>query len=1176
MPGFGGAVQVASLYAKLGADTSDFERAMKNSHGVLGKTQAALGTLVKVGIGGAVAGFGALATGIGFSIRSASAFDKVMSGAGAVLNATSDEMEKLNSLALQLGKDTAFSASEAASAIEILGQQGLSARNILDGAASATVALAEATATNLTTAADVAATAMSLFDIKAEDMMKAVDGISGVTNASRFQIEDYSKALAMGGGVAAKLGVTFGAFNNVIAATATSFSSGSDAGTSFKTFLQRLVPQGKPAIEAMQRLNLITKEGKNLFFDASGNLQDFAVIAGMLKKSLGGLSDEAKSSALFDIFGADASRMALALAAVGAEGITATKAIIDSTSAAEQARKRMDNLAGDTEEASGSFETLGITIGKAFTPLARKGMQSITAFLNRLIEIDFTPFAKGVEGVFNSIVQAFSGTGDIFARLGNMKNMDLADRLIESWSIFGDWAKGLWELVSPLLGRFWNELEQWIEDPVRRSKILAAINRTWIGFLRWAGSLWDNIKPALDAMWASLSTWTLDPLKSNTLTAMALRMVQGLWSWTTGLWGIIGPALVAMWNNLTSWVTDPVKIGILISGIGTLMGAFWKWAVTVWDAVSPYLGSFFSGLISWVTDDTKRTQLSQALTSAWTSFVDWSFGVWDSVSPYLSSFFGYLTSWVTDETKRTQLLGALSSAWTFFWDWAGSVWDLVSPALLQAWTYLTSWVTDPNKRETLLSALGTAWTFFTDWALAVWNFVQPALASVWENLTSWVTVPEKRKELFNSLSKAWTSFTDWAGSVWEWASPKLAQFWIDITSWITDPSKRNELLDTLSRAWTSFTDWAGAVWGWMSPMLNGVWTFLTSWITDSDKRTTLFNTISASWTSFTDWAGTIWYGSADNPGGLSAKLGSIFSSLNEWIDKNIPNMKPWKDQFIGFVQGAAAQWNLDFPAMQASVTNLVDKVITEVPKMGKVFAELWGEIFGNGESSGAGLVNILTSLFEGLSSAIGTVLTQLRIMSEYLLAVVRAAKAMGSGNWDEVARQGQVMIDLWNQFTQVTGDQWSEFTDMMNRIVNGSPSTNTGGNTGGNTDGNTGGGGAPTYNGPYDGAVVENNGVFWIWRNNRWERLSGYARGGRVNKSGTYLTGENGPELVSMGAGSQVYNSQQTSSMLANRTLHITLDVNGSGNLPMDRMKLQELSRALLNEMQLRGLQVTG
>ena len=94
----------------------------------------------------------------------------------------------------------------------------------------------------------------------------------------------------------------------------------------------------------------MTKDGANQFFDANGKLKSMGEIAGLLQTSLKGLSDEQKNQALSTIFGTDAMRAAVGLAQQGADGFANLNKQIEGTSAADQAKTRLDNLAGSFEQ----------------------------------------------------------------------------------------------------------------------------------------------------------------------------------------------------------------------------------------------------------------------------------------------------------------------------------------------------------------------------------------------------------------------------------------------------------------------------------------------------------------------------------------------------------------------------------------------------------------------------------------------------------------------------------------------------------------------------------------------------------------------------------------------------------------------------------------------------------
>ena len=223
---------------------------------------------------------GAVAAGaaiVGFAvsgINKASDLESKMGGIASIMGETKAAIEPLKELILDLGMDPNLKvdATEAADAIEKLASNGLTMTQIMDGAAKSTVLLANSTGADFDTAAAVATDSMALFNIEAANMQEAVNGITGVTVASKFDINDYRLALSQAGGVAAATGVEFDDFNASISGISNYFASGSDAGTSFKTMLLRLNPQTDEAADAMKALGLN-------FFDANGNMKSMAEVS---------------------------------------------------------------------------------------------------------------------------------------------------------------------------------------------------------------------------------------------------------------------------------------------------------------------------------------------------------------------------------------------------------------------------------------------------------------------------------------------------------------------------------------------------------------------------------------------------------------------------------------------------------------------------------------------------------------------------------------------------------------------------------------------------------------------------------------------------------------------------------------------------------------------------------
>ena len=282
--GGGSGVRLGSAYGEIRLDGSGVQRGVDTAtralRGLDGSFTGISKTINRAFLGATTAVVGALTAITVRGVRMAASLEEQMSNISAVMGTTTEETQALKNEILSLGLDPNLkvTSEEAAEAIEALGRNGMRTQEILDGAAYSVVLLSNATGTSFKNSADIASSAASIFGIEAKNLADAINGITAVTTNSKFTIEDYQLALAQGGGVAAAVGVEFDDFNTAIAAIAPLFHSGSDAGTSFKTMLQRLAAPTDSAKAVMNELGLE-------FYDAEGNLRSMAEIAGQLNQA---------------------------------------------------------------------------------------------------------------------------------------------------------------------------------------------------------------------------------------------------------------------------------------------------------------------------------------------------------------------------------------------------------------------------------------------------------------------------------------------------------------------------------------------------------------------------------------------------------------------------------------------------------------------------------------------------------------------------------------------------------------------------------------------------------------------------------------------------------------------------------------------------------------------------
>ena len=706
------------------------------------------------GAAAAGAGLAALTATIVSGTRQAADMEQAIADIAATMGLGADETKKLKDLISDLGLDPKLKVSsvEAADAIEMLGKNGLAMGEILGGAARNTVLLANSTSADFAVAADIATDVMSLFNIQAADMANAVNGITGVTKSSKFDINDYGLAIAQAGGVAATVGVDFDDFNAVIAGISPSFASGSDAGTSFKTMLQRLVPGSNAAADAMAALGIITEDGSNRFFDANGNMQSMGEIAGILSGALGGLSEEQKINALSTIFGTDAMRAAAAMADLGTERFSALKATIANTNAEESAAVRMDTLRGAMEILSGVIETIRIKIGDQFIPVVRRMTESFTAFLSENQE--------DVLGFFSMLAERVGVAVDWMLKVADAA-FAVFDAHGYTWSALGE----IWNIAA---GQFMDLLGKLMQSaidqlPAWRAKLGEWGQAAW----EWIKNVTPDVLIHLGAWSAALFAWVIDQLP-------AWRAKLG--EWKRAAWEWIRDAIPDLLSHSREWATS--LIGEIAAHLPAWKSNFTEWAKVSWEWVKNAIPDALKSAKDWATDLVK--EITSHLPAWREGLGEWSKAAWqwvqDSIptvkaklGEWSSNLFDHLRSLVT--TWREKLSGWGWAAWewiqntipmvrTKLTEWFASIrtWlDANRPVLedkLGSWSYsLYSWISNDRTRNGTVQALNS-WKEQSLWSQlgTLDHQLGLRMADMEARLYEWIA---------NAAPKAITAMTDW-------------------------------------------------------------------------------------------------------------------------------------------------------------------------------------------------------------------------------------------------------------------------------------------------------------------------------------------------------------------------------------------------------------------------------
>jgi TP901 family phage tail tape measure protein len=338
----------------------------KAAHGLKGAFRFA-GELNQAAEG--MARFGSMArSALEAPLKTSMDFEDQMARVGALADATGGQMTTLTETARSLGRDTRFSATEAAQGMEFLAQAGFKTSEMV-AAMPGLLATAAANASDLGRTAEIAADSMNGFGMKAEQMGRVGDVLTKAGAESSTNLDMIGESLKYVAPYARTAGQTLEQTAAAVALLANVGIKGSQAGTSLRAMMERLAaPKGR----GKGALALLGVDPK----DKDGNLRPIQEIlkqidAEILRKKMGS-GDKLE---LYDrIFGVDASTAAAELISQAGNG--AFDAMVSKMEQAagtnEKMAARMNaTTKGFVEEMNGAFEDLNIELGDALGPEIR-------------------------------------------------------------------------------------------------------------------------------------------------------------------------------------------------------------------------------------------------------------------------------------------------------------------------------------------------------------------------------------------------------------------------------------------------------------------------------------------------------------------------------------------------------------------------------------------------------------------------------------------------------------------------------------------------------------------------------------------------------------------------------------------------------------------------------------
>lgn len=372
------------------------------------KFSSAMGGALKLGVS-AIAGATTAVTAFGkASVDAGMTFDSSMSQVAATMGFSVNEintagseanqtMSQLRDFAQQMGSSTAFSASEAADALNYMALAGYDATTSMDMLPTV-LNLAAAGGIDLASASDMVTDAQSALGLSIEETRFMVDEMAAASSKSNTSVAQLGEAFLTIGANAKSLSGGTTELATALGLLADNGIKGAEGGTHLRNIMMALNPTTDKAVAAWDALGVSA-------YDAEGNLRPLEDTFGDLNKAMEGMTDQEKTSMLTKMFNKTDLASVNALLATSSERWKQLgDDIYYSSDAAEvMANTQLDNLEGDMTLFKSALEGAQIALSDQLAPSLREFVQFGSEGLSRMT----TAFSEG-------------GLSGLMAELGNI------------------------------------------------------------------------------------------------------------------------------------------------------------------------------------------------------------------------------------------------------------------------------------------------------------------------------------------------------------------------------------------------------------------------------------------------------------------------------------------------------------------------------------------------------------------------------------------------------------------------------------------------------------------------------------------------------------------------------------------------------------------------------------
>lgn len=512
-----------------------------------GKALQAVGAGLTAGLTVPVMAFGKSA------VEATTQFNASLSKTGALMGATTEDMNKLRDAAKEYGATTQFSASECSDALGYMALAGWDATQSVD-ALPGVLNLAASSGMELAAASDLVTDYLSAFGMEAGQAGEMSDVLAYAQAKSNTTTEALGQAFKNCAANCHAAGMDVQTTTALLGQLANQGLKGSEAGTALTAVMRDMTAKMKDGEIQIGKTKVKVQ-------DANGNYRDMIDILSDVEKATAGMGDAERASALASTFTADSIKGLNLILNAGTD--TADK-FRDSLykcdgTAQDMADKMNDNLAGDIKSMQSAFESMQIAVGEKLDPILRAFVQTLTKIFSAIGKLP-----APVLQVIMVIAGLLAVIGPVILLLGTfMAKLKAIKEGIEILKAFKD-ASGFMRIFSSIL------------SPLKA--LLGSLSSVITG----------TVIPALQSLWAFMLA---NPIVL-VIAAIAALVAAFIYCWNNvegfaEFWKGLGKIILDSLSQISGGVQPFIQsFKTLIAGVKKLIGDFIEDIKNVFKAIS--------------------------------------------------------------------------------------------------------------------------------------------------------------------------------------------------------------------------------------------------------------------------------------------------------------------------------------------------------------------------------------------------------------------------------------------------------------------------------------------------------------------------------------------------------------------------------------------------------------